>query len=216
MLEFFEFVQERWSVLWFLAYQHMSVVVQSLLLATLLGLIGAVLLYRSSAGAAAGNAMSAVGLTVPAYALLGLLIAFISSGVVVSVVALAFYGCLPILRNAIVGLRGVDQKLVESARGMGMNRATILLRLELPLAWPVIMTGVRVSGQMLMGIAAITAYVLGPGLGGYIFAGISRMGGANATNSIVAGTIGILILAVILDGVLNLATRLTTSRGIRV
>lgn len=200
----------------FLAYQHMSVVVQSLILATLIGLLLAVLIYRSSTAAAAGNALSAIGLTVPSYALLGLLIAFISSGVAVSVIALAFYGCLPILRNAIVGLRGVDQKLVESARGMGMGRLTTLLRLEIPLAWPVIMTGVRVSGQMMMGVAAITAYVLGPGLGGYIFAGISRMGGANATNAIVAGTIGILVLAVILDSVLNVLTRLTTSRGIRV
>ena len=99
---------------------------------------------------------------------------------------------------------------------MGMNRTTILLRLEIPLAWPIIMTGVRVSAQMLMGVAAITAYVLGPGLGGYIFAGISRMGGANATNDIVAGTVGILVLAVVLDVVLNFLSRVTTSRGIRV
>jgi osmoprotectant transport system permease protein len=213
---FLEFVQDRWPVLSFLGYQHLSVVVQSLLLATLLGLLIAVLIYRSPVGAAAGNAFSAVGLTLPSYALLGLLIAFISSGVAVSVIALVFYGSLPILRNAVVGLRGVDPKLVESARGMGMSRVAILLRLEIPLAWPVIMTGVRVSGQMLMGVAAITAYVLGPGLGGYIFAGISRMGGANATNSIVAATIGILLLAVLLDAALNVLTRLTTSRGIRV
>jgi osmoprotectant transport system permease protein len=213
---FFAFLHDRWQVLWFLAYQHMSVVVQSLIIATVVGILVAVLIYRSAAGAAAGNAMSAVGLTLPSYALLGILIAFINSGVTVSVIALAFYGSLPILRNAIVGLRGVDQKLVESARGMGMNRLAILFRLELPLAWPVIMTGVRVSGQMLMGVAAITAYVLGPGLGGYIFAGISRMGGANATNDIVAGTVGILVLAVILDVVLNIISRATTSRGIRV
>lgn len=216
MMGFFEFVQDRWPVLSFLGYQHLSLVVQALVLATVLGLLLAVLLYRTSAGAAAGNAMSAVGLTLPSYALLGLLIAFIDSGVVVSVIALVLYGCLPILRNAIVGLRAVDPKLVESARGMGMSRLTILLRLEIPLAWPVIMTGVRVSGQMMMGVAAITAYVLGPGLGGYIFAGISRMGGANATNAIVAGTIGILVLAVVLDAALNVLTRLTTSRGIRV
>ncbi|MGH3446842.1 MAG: ABC transporter permease, partial [Nocardioidaceae bacterium] len=139
-----------------------------------------------------------------------------NQGVIVSVISLTFYGCLPILRNAIVGLRGVDPTLVESARGMGMSRLTILLRLEVPLAWPIIMTGVRVAGQMMMGIAAITAYVLGPGLGGYIFSGISRMGGANAANSVVAATVGILILAVILDVVLNIVTRLTTSRGIRV
>jgi osmoprotectant transport system permease protein len=99
---------------------------------------------------------------------------------------------------------------------MGMSRVTTLVRLELPLAWPVIMTGVRISAQMLMGIAAIAAYALGPGLGGYIFSGISRTGGANATNSIVAGTVGILILAVVLDTVLNFVTRLTTPRGILV
>ena len=64
--------------------------------------------------------------------------------------------------------------------------------------------------------AAIAAFALGPGLGGYIFSGISRTGGANATNSIVAGTVGILILAVLLDTVLNVLTRLTTPRGIRV
>lgn len=69
---------------------------------------------------------------------------------------------------------------------------------------------------MLMGTAAIAAFALGPGLGGYIFSGISRMGGANATNSVIAGTVGILILAVILDSVLNVVTRLTTPRGIRV
>jgi osmoprotectant transport system permease protein len=99
---------------------------------------------------------------------------------------------------------------------MGMSRTATLIRLELPLAWPVIMTGVRVSAQMLMGIAAIAAFALGPGLGGYIFSGISRYGGANATHSVVAGTIGILILAVILDTVLNIVTRLTTPKGIRV
>ena len=77
------------------------------------------------------------------------------------------------------------------------------------------MTGIRISAQMLMGIAAIAAYALGPGLGGYIFSGISRMGGANATNSIVAATVGILILAVT-GCVVNFVTRLTVPRGIRV
>jgi osmoprotectant transport system permease protein len=215
-MDILEFIHDRWSVLWYLAYQHASVVVQSLVLATVIGVLLALVLYRSPVAAAFGNATSAVGLTVPSYALLGLLIVIISNGVVVSVVTLTFYGCLPILRNAIVGLREVDPSLVESARGMGMTRLEILRRLEIPLAWPIIMTGVRISGQMLMGVAAITAFVLGPGLGGYIFAGISRLGGANATNDIVAGTIGILILAVLLDIVLNVVGHLTTSRGIRV
>ncbi|MBU8834265.1 ABC transporter permease [Mycolicibacterium goodii] len=213
---FVEFVQDRWAVLSFLAYQHMSLVVQTLVIATVAALLVGVLLYRSPWGNALGNTLTSVGLTIPSYALLGVLVAVIGIGVLPSVIMLVFFGFLPILRNVLVGLGGVDRALVESARGMGMSRLSTLLRLEIPLAWPVIMTGVRVSAQMMMGIAAIAAYALGPGLGGYIFSGISRTGGANATNSIVAGTVGILILAIVLDTVLNIITRLTTPRGIRV
>ena len=213
---FFDFVRDRASVLWFLAWQHMSLVVQTLIVATIIAVLLGVLIYRSRWGLAFGNALTSVGLTIPSYALLGVLVGIVGIGVLPSVIMLVFFGFLPILRNVVVGLNGVDRTLVESARGMGMSRVITLVRLELPLAWPVIMTGVRVSAQMLMGIAAIAAYALGPGLGGYIFSGISRTGGANATNSIVAGTVGILILAVVLDTVLNLVTRLTTPRGIRV
>ena len=214
---FLEFVADRWAVLSFLAYQHMSLVVQTLAVATVLALVIGVLIYRSPWGSTVGNTITAVGLTIPSYALLGVLVGIVVGiGVLPSVIMLVFFGFFPILRNVVVGLTGVDKTLVESARGMGMNRLTTLVRLELPLAWPVIMTGVRVSAQMLMGIAAIAAFALGPGLGGYIFSGISRTGGANATNSIVAGTVGILILAVVLDTVLNVLTRLTTPRGIRV
>lgn len=215
-MDFVEFVQDRWSVLSFLAYQHMSLVVQTLFWATVCALLAGVLLYRSRWGQAVGDTMTSIGLTIPSYALLGVLVGIVGLGVWPSVIMLIFFGFFPILRNVVVGLSGVDPTLVESARAMGMSRLATLVRLELPLAWPVIMTGVRISAQMLMGIAAIAAYALGPGLGGYIFSGISRMGGANATNSVVAGTIGILILAVILDTVLNVFTRLTTPRGIRV
>ncbi|OKH66284.1 ABC transporter permease [Mycolicibacterium sp.] len=213
---FVEFVQDRWSVLSFLAYQHMSLVVQTLLLATIAALLMGVLLYRTPWGMTLGNTLTSVGLTIPSYAFLGVLVGVVGIGVLPSVIMLVFFGFLPILRNVLVGLAGVDRTLIESARGMGMSRTATLVRLELPLAWPVIMTGVRISAQMLMGIAAIAAYALGPGLGGYIFSGISRTGGANATNSIVAGTVGILILAIVLDTVLNIVTRLTTPRGIRV
>jgi osmoprotectant transport system permease protein len=213
---FVEFVQDRWPVLSFLAYQHMSLVVQTLILATVIALVIGMLIYRSPVGVALGNSLTAVGLTIPSYALLGVLVGIVGLGVVPSVILLVFFGIFPILRNVVVGLNGVDKTLIESARGMGMSRFATLIRLELPLAWPVIMTGVRISAQMLMGIAAIAAYALGPGLGGYIFSGISRMGGANATNSIVAATVGILILAVVLDTVLNFFTRLTVPRGIRV
>ena len=215
-VNFFEFVQDRWSLLWFQGYQHLSLVVQSLVVAMLLALVIAVLTYRSPAWSGIAEGAAAVGLTIPSFALFGLLVAFISSGVVVSVVVLAFFGALPILRNAVVGLRGVDQALVESAKGMGMGPVTSMFRLQLPLAWPIIMTGVRISAQMLMGIAAIAAYASGPGLGSFIFSGLSRIGGANAINSAWAGVLGVVLLAIVLDLVLGLVARITTSRGIRV
>ncbi|AYD89896.1 ABC transporter permease [Actinomyces sp. 2119] len=192
----------------------MSLVVQCLLLSAALGVGTAAACYRSRALTSLANNVSAVGLTIPSFALIGLLIAPLGFGVMPAVVVITFYAVLPILRNAVVGLSGVDPTLVEAARGLGMSRTAIFFRVELPLAWPVILTGVRVSAQMTMGIAAVSAYVLGPGLGGFIFSGLSRLGGANSLESVVTGTVAVVVLAVILDGLLVLAGRLTTSRGI--
>ena len=172
--------------------------------------------YRSPRATALANGVSAIGLTIPAFALLGILLAPFGFGITPAVIAVTFYAALPVLRNAVVGLAGVDPSLVESARGMGMSRTATLLRVEVPLAWPVILAGVRTSTQMVMGIAAIAAYVLGPGLGGFIFTGLSRLGGANALNSALTGTIAVVLLALVLDLLLVLAGRLTTPRGIRV
>lgn len=215
-MNLWEFVLDRWPMLWFQGYQHLSMTIQSLIVATVLAVVIAVFTFRSPIWSGIADGGSAVGLTVPSFALFGILIAFITSGVTLTIVALTFYGTLPIIRNAIVGLRGVDPALVESARGMGMSPLTSMVRLQIPLAWPVIMTGVRVSAQMLMGIGAIAAIASGPGLGSFIFSGLSRIGGANATNSAWAGVLGVVVLAIILDLVLNFVGRLTTSRGIRV
>ena len=198
------------------ALQHVSLVVQCVLLGTLIALLVAMAVYRSPRATALANGVSAVGLTIPAFALLGILLAPFGFGITPAVIAVTFYAALPVLRNAVVGLAGVDPALVESARGMGMSRLATLLRVEVPLAWPVILAGVRTSTQMVMGIAAIAAYVLGPGLGGFIFTGLSRLGGANALNSALTGTIAVVLLALVLDLLLVLAGRLTTPRGIRV
>ena len=211
-----DYVVERRGLIAFQAFQHVSLVVQCVLLGSVLAVGLAVLVYRSPAATALANGVSAVGLTIPAFALLGILLAPFGFGITPAVIAVTFYAALPVLRNAVVGLAGVDRSLVESARGIGMSRAAVLLRVELPLAWPVVLAGIRVSTQMVMGIAAIAAYVLGPGLGGLIFSGLSRLGGANALDSTLVGTIAIVLLALVLDLLLVLAGRLTTPRGIRV
>ena len=214
-MSFWEYLQDRQDLLLFLGFMHLSMVVQCLIVATVIALILAALAYRNETAVSIANAVSAAGLTVPSFALLAILVAATGFGIAPAVIALTFYAVLPILRNSVVGLAGVDRNLVDAAQGMGMSRMRILTRVELPLAWPVVLAGVRVSSAMIMGIAAITAFVQGAGLGGEIFSGLSRLGGANALNSTLAGTLGIAVLALILDLALRGVGRLTTSKGIR-
>jgi osmoprotectant transport system permease protein len=211
-----DYFSHRRSQISYDALQHVSLVVQCVLLATVISMVLAILVYRSSWATQIAEGVGAVGLTIPSFALLGLLIAPLGLGVATSVVAVTFYALLPILRNATVGLAGVDRALVESARGIGMSRFRVLWQIEIPLAWPVILNGIRVSTQLVMGIAAVAAYVLGPGLGGYIFEGLSRLGGSGALAATGVGVIGVIILAFILDVLLLLLGRVTISRGIRV
>ncbi|WP_068430779.1 ABC transporter permease [Piscicoccus intestinalis] len=209
------FLADRWADVLYRSFQHVSLVVQSVALATLIAIALAVLVTAIGGLRPAANAVTAVGLTIPSFALLGLVIPLVGIGIMPSVIAVTFYAILPILRNAVVGLDGVNPTLVESARGMGLSPTATFLRVRLPLAWPVIVAGLRVSTQMSMGVAAIAAYALGPGLGGYIFTGLSQIGGANALNYALVGTVGVVVLALLLDGLLVLLGRLTTSRGIR-
>lgn len=210
-----EFVADRWQDILYRAFQHLSLVVQSVALAAIIAILLAVLVTRVPVLKPLANAISAIGLTIPSFALLGLLLPLVGIGALPSIIAVAFYAILPILRNAVVGLSEVNSTLLESARGMGMGSTTRFTRVQLPLAWPVIMTGVRVSAQMSMGVAAIAAYALGPGLGGYIFTGLAQIGGTNALNYALVGTFGVVILALALDAALLLVSKLTTSKGIR-
>ncbi|GAA4189131.1 ABC transporter permease [Gryllotalpicola kribbensis] len=213
---FWSYVIDRLPQISFSAWQHLWLVAQCLVLALVIALAIAFAVYRVPWLRALANGVSAVGLTIPSFALIGLLIAPMGFGVAPSVTVVTFFAALPVLRNAIVGLGEVDRSVVESARGMGMSRARVMLSIELPLAWPVILTGLRVSAQMVMGVAAVTAYALGPGLGSFIFSGLSRLGGANSLESVVVGVVGVIVLALILDLLLVGLGRLTISRGIRV
>lgn len=210
-----DFVVDRWADIAFRSYQHLSLVVQSVALATLIAIAAALLVTRVRRLQPVANFISAVGLTLPSLALLGLMLPLVGIGTLPAVIVVTFYATLPILRNAVVGLDGVSDNLLESAEGMGMGSAARFLRVQLPLAWPVILAGLRVSAQMSMGVAAIAAYALGPGLGGYIFTGLTQIGGANALNYALVATIGIVILALLLDAALLLLGRLTIPRGIR-
>jgi osmoprotectant transport system permease protein len=211
-----DFITDRKSQILINGWNHAYLVVLAVLFAAVIGVALAMLITRVPRLEPVANAISTIGLTIPSFALVGLLLPLSGLGATTALILVTFYATLPILRNAIVGLLGVDANLIESARGMGMSEPASMLRIRLPLAWPVILTGIRISLQMSMGIAAVAAYVLGPGLGGFIFTGLTQLGGTNGLNYALTGTIGIVVIALVLDLLLLALGRATTSKGIRV
>jgi len=198
------------------SYLHVSAAIQCVIIATIIAVFIGIAVYRSPAGSAVATALASTVLTIPSFALLGFLIPVLGLGVKPTVTALVLYALLPIIRNTILGLSSVDPAVTDAARGIGMSRMAVLSRVELRLAWPSILAGMRVSTQLVMGILAIAAYAKGPGLGNLIFSGLARLGSPTAVPQALSATVLIVILALILDGIYVLIGRLTTSRGIRV
>ncbi len=214
-MNLFEYISDRWDRLALQGLLHVSAVVQCTIIAAVLGVVIGVAVYRSPVGSAVATALASTILTVPSFALLGLLIPVFGLGANTTVVALVLYALLPIVRNTIVGLGGVDPAVSDAARGIGMGRFGVLTRVELRLAWPAILAGMRVATQMLMGIAVIAAYAKGPGLGSEVFSGLTNAGSTNSLNQALTGTLGVVVLALVLDAVYVLINRLTVSRGVR-
>ena len=214
MTSFLRYLASRWDSILEQAIAHAEVVLVSLLIATAIAVTAGVLVYRRERAAEVVLAVTSTFLTIPSFALFGLLVPVLGLGWPPTVFALVMYALLPILRNTVVGLRSVDPAIAESAQGMGMDRRQRLLRIELPLAWPVILTGMRVSTLIIVGITAVAAFVNGPGLGSDIFQGISRIGSAVALNQVLGAVLAIVALAVLYDGFFAVLGKLTTSRGL--
>jgi len=214
-MSFGEYLSNRREELLELMFEHLQVVLVTMLFATVIGVGLGILTYRTSTARVVALSVTGTFLTIPSIALYGFLLTITGLGTTTAVLALVLYALLPIVRNTITGLREVDPAIVESAQGMGMPRWRRLLRIELPLAWPVILTGVRVSTQIVVGIAAIAAIINGPGLGKDIFRALARLGSATAVNQALAATLGIVVLGLLLDLTFILVGRLTTSRGLR-
>lgn len=212
---FWTYLEFAWEDLLSLAFEHAVIVAEALAIATLVGVALGVATYRTERPREMVLGVTGTFLTIPSLALFPLFIPIFGLGATSVLVGLVMYGLLPVTRNTIVGLREVDPAVVESAQGMGMSRTRRMLRIELPLAWPVILTGMRVSAVLLVGIAAIGAYVSGPGLGNDIFAGITNFGSASSLNLILGGTLGIVILAILFDLLFSVIFRITTPKGIR-
>lgn len=215
--DFPSYLRREWHTLVDLSVDHLQVVLLALLISTVLGVAIGMACYRRPHAATVALSITGTFLTVPSLALFGLLGAAFGLGMRYesTLLALTMYSLLPIVRNTITGLRGVDPAISESATGMGLSRSQRLLRVDLPLAWPVIIAGVRVSMLVIVGIAAIAAVVNGPGLGNQIFAGFAKTGTQEGFNLAFSGTLAIVVLALLLDAAFGLFSRLTTSKGLR-
>jgi osmoprotectant transport system permease protein len=215
MQDLIDFLVRRWPQLLELAVEHLLLVLTAIVFATVIGVAVGVAVYRSAALSSLATALTATILTVPSLALFALMVAWVGLGDRSAIIALTAYALLPIVRNTVTGLQGVDPAINESAKGMGLGAGARLLRIDLPLAWPVILTGVRVATMLIVSIAAIAAYIGAGGLGNWIFDGLARRGSVVAMPLIISGTLGVVAVAFLLDAFYVVVGRLTTSRGLR-
>lgn len=205
----------RWSWIWSHlddirenTLQHLQLVGVSLVLSVLIAIPIAVLVYRSRAGFGIATGVSGALYTVPSLAMFAFLLAVFDIGFWPAVTALVLYSLLILIRNAVVGLRAVPAPVRDAARGMGLTRAQTLLRVELPLALPSIMAGVRITAVSTVGIATIAVFIGAGGLGELIYNdGIQR--GLFVT-PILVGAVVATAMAIIIDVLLLLAERLLT------
>jgi osmoprotectant transport system permease protein len=157
-------------------------------------------------------AISSVFLTIPSLALFTIFIPIVGLGFTPSFIALYLYAIMPILRNTTAGLDSVDSSVLESAKGMGLNRIQVLTKVQLPLAWPIMLAGIRVSALLTVGISAIATLVAGGGLGDFIKSGLARLPLPNSLEAIWTGVILSLALAFVIDSLLRGVGRFTTPR----
>ncbi len=183
--------------------------------AILLGVIVAVPagIYLTRIPKFADRIISFVGIlqTVPSLAILAFLMPFLGVGTAPAIVALFIYSVLPILRNTYTGVKEVDSKLVEAGKGMGMNNRELIQKIELPIALPVIMSGIRFATVYLIGWATLAAFIGGGGLGDLIFDGLNLY----QPELIILGTLPATILALLASWGLSALEKKLTPKAYR-
>jgi len=205
-----QFILERRAEVLQRTVEHIQLSGISVLLAVCVGVPLGIMLTRKK-----GLTMPVVGVvnvvqTIPSLALLGFLIPLLGIGFKPAILALFLYSLLAIIKNTIAGINQVDRSIIEAGMGMGMTNLQILLKLELPLSVPVILSGIRIATVACIGIATLCAAVGAGGLGQFIFRGISMVN----SNMILAGAIPAALLALLFDFILLRAEKYLTPRGV--
>lgn len=210
------FINDNWALIGRLTLEHVSMVAVAVGIAILTGVPLGIAITQSKAAADAVLYVAAIVMTIPSIALFGLLIPILSKighgiGYVPAVIALVLYSQLPIIRNTYTAIMNVDPALREAARGMGMTGLERLARVELPIAVPVIFSGVRNAVVLTIAIGAIATYIGAGGLGTFISRGISQ----TDVRQLLTGAIAVSVLAILADQALLALQRALTSPGLR-
>ncbi len=208
---------EGWSSILERVVEHVQLVAMSMLFAIVISVVLGVLVHRVRALRGIVLGFASIMLTIPSLALFAIFISIPAIGIGDRgpIIALTMYSILPILRNTVIGLEEVDRAVIESAKGMGLNASQRLLRIELPLAWPIVLTGIRVATLLNIGIAAIAPLVGGTGLGRYINDGLQRFPDVTSVERMWTGVVFTIALALVADLFFTLVRRFTTSKGLR-
>lgn len=208
---------EGWSPIFERVVEHVQLVAMSMLFAVVISVVLGILVHRVRVLRGLILGFASIMLTIPSLALFAIFISIPSIGIGDRgpIIALTMYSILPILRNTIIGLEDVDRAVIESAKGMGLNASQRLLKIELPLAWPIILTGIRVATLLNIGIAAIAPLVGGTGLGRYINDGLQRFPDVTSVERMWTGVVFTIALALVADLFFTLLRRFTTSKGLR-
>ena len=187
---------------------HIGLTFISLLLAVLIGVPLGIFISRKVNFAGSILGLAGILQTIPSIALLGVMIPLLGIGPKPAIVALFLYALLPIIRNTYTGIREVSDTVIDAAKGMGMSEMQILMHVELPLAMPVLLAGIRTATVINVGVATLAAYIAAGGLGEFIFGGIAL----NNTNMILAGAIPAALLAIFFDFLLSRLQKLNSKK----
>ncbi|MGY2799285.1 osmoprotectant transport system permease protein [Ewingella americana] len=206
-------------------WQHLGILFGTLVPAILLGLPLGIICHRSARWQTPILSVLNIIQTVPSIALFGLLLAPLAGlakalpwlaehgisgiGLAPAIIALVLYSLLPLVRSVIAGLDSVSSGVIESARGMGMNRLQVFYKVQIPIALPVILTGIRIVAVQTVGMAVVAALIGAGGFGAIMFQGLL----SSALDLVLLGVIPVVLMAVIVDGIFKfLVSMLETSR----
>jgi osmoprotectant transport system permease protein len=189
----------RWPEILTGLQEHLFLSLVSILIAAIIAVPLGIFISRRKGVAEPVIGVTAIFQTIPSLALFGFLLPVFGIGSTTAIIALTVYALLPILRNTYTGITGVDKSAVEAGKGMGMTNSQILRMIELPLALPIIMAGLRTATVLTIGVATLAAFIGAGGLGDLIYRGLST----TRNELVLAGAIPAALLAIVFDFVLR-------------